>query len=215
MSRIALVALLAAAACGGGGHGDDDDSGVDAGMAGLVFRVSSPDLGQLAQDTTISQVKMHVRDVRALGDASTGTGPTYLDRTDLDLTEGDVKTITFDQAPPGRYSSLDFAVDRPQDGEYAWELRGTTVVDGNTWSIEVEDDQSTSLSLPLDLQLDAGHVATIDITLTVNPICEPIDWSQVPEDGGGSLEIHDLSPEMPGLRSRFATAFAVSGVDVQ
>lgn len=215
MSRIALVALLAAAACGGGGHGDDDDGGTaDAGMAGLVFRVSSPDLGQLDQGTTISQVKMHVRDVRALGDASTGTGPTYLDRTDVDLTEGDVKTITFNQAPPGRYSSLDFSVDRPQDGDYAWKLTGTTMVNGTPWDLEVENDQSTSISLPLDLQLEAGHTATVDIALTVNPICEPVDWSQVPQDGD-HLEVGDESPEMPGLRTRFGTAFAVSGVDVQ
>jgi len=156
---------------------------------------------------------MHVRDVRALGDAAPGDTRTSLDHTDLDLDQGKTDTIQFDKAPPGRYSSFEFVVDRPSDSDYAWRMDGSTQVNGTGWSFEIEDDHAQTISLPIDVTLDAGQTATIQVQVQVNPICEPIDWSQVPPDGD-MLELGDNDPQAAGARSRFATAFSIAGVQL-
>jgi hypothetical protein len=213
MSRQVALASLFLAACGAGNHGDDNGT-VDAGdMAGLVFQISSPDLGQIDQDTTVEHLRMHARDVRALGDAAPGDDRTLLDHTDIDLDTGAVRTIQFDKAPPGRYSSFELVVDRPSDSDYAWQMDGTTVVDGNNWNFEIEDDQAQPITLPIDVTLDAGQTATIQVHVLVNPICEPIDWSQALPDGS-TLEINDASPQAAGARMRFSTSFSIAGVQL-
>src|SRR6185436_4514443 len=106
---------------------------------GLVFRFVAPDLGQEVDDVTVSQIHVSIRDVRALGDAAPGDDRTTQDRAQIALPDEPAE-IRFDEAPPGRYSSFEFEIDRAQDGESAWDMAGSVHFNGEDWPFAIEDE---------------------------------------------------------------------------
>jgi hypothetical protein len=220
MHRVALAAVtaLTLAACGPGGVHNGDDGGADATdpqEGGLVFRFVAPDIGQTTSDLTVSQLRLSLRDVRALGDAAPGDERTTLDRRELELHDQEMPEIRFDQAPPGRYSSFEFEIDRALDGESSWSMEGVVHFDDADWSFSVEDEESRAISLPLqDVTLAAGETATITVEIDVIAICSDVDWPSLPREGS-EIQIDDDSSAIAGMRANLVTSFSIAGVDVQ
>jgi hypothetical protein len=222
MSRMALVLVpLLLAACGPGGIEADDDAGVEAdGRAdpsGLRVRWTAPDLGEQLGPCVLERLRMELHDLRVIGDAAPEA--TYLASHDLDLPDAPKTAETeFGDAPPGRYSAFEFAIDRPGDGDEAWLLLGEVTVDGDSYDLEIEDEVTSSISLPFapDLTLSAGETAVITVEIDLARVVADIDWvEQLPDDGGERISIDDDSSELPAVRQRLRLAFRVASIDVE
>ena len=223
MRRCAVIVLFAVAACGPGETitGDDDGGVIDApegGMSGLVFRFTAPDVGVHADELTIDRFRGNLRDIRALGDAAPGDARTSQDALafDFDGTEGKTASVVeFHEAPPGRYSSFEFVVDAPVDGDDAWRLEGDVLVESQTHAFNIEDDEPAAISLELaDVVLGAGETATITIEIDLFGICDAIDWESIERDGN-TYDIDDDSEAIIGIRTSFATSFSIADVVIE
>jgi hypothetical protein len=206
--RSTLLLLLILAACGPGeiqpdGGGDDD---VDGGMGGLEFRWTATGLGESIEGAVIDEVRLYLRDIRAVGDAAGDL--TYEGMRELQLDGEAVPVIAFREAPPGRYSAFEFRLAGSIGDDEAWEMRGTVTVD-ETYELEIDDDVSSSVSLPLDLDLAPGTTEVLVVDLDLAAVLEPVDWGAIEPDEGERITIDDDSPELPGLRSRLVAAFSI------
>src|SRR5688572_29187631 len=180
-----LVAALMLAACGPPGEipgtdaGDDTPDGAT-GMAGLEIRWSATGLGENG-DATIDRIRLFLRDLRATGDATSGN-EAHRPRLDLEFrSDGSgppVEPVEFRQAPPGRYSAFEFQLARPMDGELSWSVDGGCDVDDSSYDLEIEDEDPLSISLPLDLLLEPGDEAVLEVQFAADLIVEGVDWSQ-------------------------------------
>jgi hypothetical protein len=219
MRRLVLPAALLFAACGPPGEvpvGDAGPDPVDApeGMAGLEFRWSASGLGENG-DATIDRVRFFLRDLRASGDATSGDEtyqPVHMLEFRADGSGPVPMAVDFRSAPPGRYSAFEFRLARPMDGEAAWDMEGDCMVDDQTYDLEVEDDQESSVSLPLDLVLAPGETVVIDIDVAIDLVVEGIDWSQGQIDDD-TLVVDEDSPLMAGIRARLMASFTVAGIN--
>jgi hypothetical protein len=218
MRRLVLPAALFLAACGPPGEIPVGDAGPDAGdaaegMAGLEFRWSATGLGENG-DATIERVRFFLRDVRASGDATSGN-ETYRPMHALDFRadgSGDSDAIDFRTAPPGRYSAFEFRLARPMDGEAAWTMDGDCMVDDQTYDLEVEDDEESSISLPLDLVLAPGETVVIDIDVAIDLVVEGVDWGQGQIDDD-TLVVDEESPLMAEIRARLMASFSIAAIN--
>ncbi len=222
MFRVALVLVpVLAAACGPGGI--EPDTGADpvdtaSDPSGLEVRWTAPDIGARVGPVRFERLRLELRDLRVIGDAAPGA--TYLAAQAIDLDdEGLPQVTTFDDAPPGRYSAFEFSIEPYLDGERAWELRGEVEIDGEDYDFEIEDEMSSSISLPFapDLMLSAGEIGVITVEIDLPTIVEGIDWNaeRPGGDGGGSISIDDDSPQLPGLRQRLRAAIRVVSIGVE
>lgn len=218
MRCLVLPAALMMAACGPPGEipvGDAGDDTVDAieEMAGLEFRWSASGLGENG-DATLDEVQLFLRDIRAIGDATPGDD-TYQAMDELVFRAdggGEAETIEFRRAPPGRYSAFEFELARPSDGGAAWSITGTCDVMGQGYDLEIEDDTSSSISLPLDLLLAAGETRVIEIEIAIDEVVAGVDWNDgtIEDD---TLVVDEDSPLMPGMRSRLIAAFSIASIN--
>lgn len=209
MRRVLLAAVPLVVACGppegGPDAGDDVDDG--SGGAALSTRWTAPDVGDDLGDVVIDEVKLRIRDLRAVGDAAPEPYEAF---RELELKE-DPRTIDFTDAPPGRYSAIEFRLDGAVDGEAAWQMHGWVTIGGTDYELQVEDDVATSIDLPVDLEIAPGesHVVSIEVDVAV---FEGVDWSTVPIEEG-KVELDDDSPAMPTLRQRFTTGFSIAAIE--
>lgn len=217
MRRLVLPAALFFAACGPPGEIPVGDAGPDpvdgAEMAGLEFRWSASGLGDNG-DATIDELLLFLSDVRAIGDATSGD-ETYQATHDLEFRadgSDDPDAVEFRSAPPGRYSAFEFRLARRLDGEAAWVMLGDCTVDGQTYELEIEDDQESAVSLPLDFVLAPGETVVVDVEVAVDLVVAGVDWSQgVIEDD--TLVVDEDSPLMPGMRARLMASFSIVSIN--
>jgi hypothetical protein len=215
MRRLVLLPTLwVAASCGPPGldmpdAGDDGgDGGVE--MAGLEFRWSAPALDMAIGDVVIKELRLKLRDIRAVGDAS--GDETYRAAADIELKDRNQPTIVFAEAPPGRYSAFEFQLERSLDGEESWRIRGDCTLGGETYRLEVDDEEPLAVSLPLDVVLAPGQTRIVHVEVDLERIVEGIDWSlgEIEED---KLKVDDDSPLMGDLRDNLLASFSIASVE--
>jgi hypothetical protein len=214
MRRIPLAwAVMVLAACGPGDldpDGGDDDP--DGRSGGLVFRWTAPDIDRALGQVTVESLELRLRDLRVVGDAAPGDARTYLAQQELELNGSDRET-RFEDAPPGRYSSLEFAIARPTDEDSAWALYGTVVLGDETFDLEVFDPVTSPISLRVDLDLTDGRTRIVTIEVDVGAVALAIPWSTVVPDDDGDLVVEGESPLLVPAREALRAGFAV--VDVR
>lgn len=215
--NLVLAAIATVAACGPPGvdppdAGDDDPDG-DVEMGGIELRWTAPELGADLDGVRIDRIRLSLRDVRVVGDATPGD-ETYRASEEIALgdDDGEVDRIVFGNAPPGRYSAVEFALSRALDGKDAWRLDGECAIEKTEYSLGVSDDQSASVSLPLDLVLGAGETRIVRVEIDVSRIVDDIDWSMA-EIEEGELHVEGDSPLMAQLRAGLIAAFSIDGID--
>ena len=216
MRRLFLSSIFwVAAACGPPGI-EGPDAGDDGGdgsveRSGLEFRWSAPGLGAPLGDVVVDELRLRLRDIRAVGDATSGD-ETYLASAEIELTEGNEPRIVFSEAPPGRYSAFELQIARPSDGEDSWRLRGDCTLGGDTYQLDVEDEGPLAVSLPLDLPLAPGENRIVHVEVDLERIVQGIDWSQgqIEED---HLEVDDDSPLMDDLRANLLAAISIASIE--
>lgn len=214
MRRLFVLVTLWVAACGPPGidapdAGDDGGDG-DVEMAGLEFRWSAPALDMAIGDVVITELRLKLRDIRAVGDAS--GDETYRAAQEIQLSGEDQPTIVFAEAPPGRYSAFEFQLERSIDGDSSWEIRGDCTLDDTTYGLEIEDEAPLAVTLPLDLVLAPGQTRIIHVEVDLERFVQGIDWSlgQIEDD---KLVVEEDSPLMPGLRANLLASFSIARVD--
>jgi len=213
MRRVFLIAIAAfAAACGDLSPSDDDGGGPDAGDSGLDVHWHAVGVDGPVGDVTVEELRLWLSDLRVVGDAAPGDDRTYLAYAELQLDGGDEPEQHFPDAPPGRYSSLDFALRGPVDGEDAWRLLGTVLIDGTTYTLDIADSATTTFTLPLDLMLLAGQARIIHVEVDVAAVISGVDWSVMPRDGD-RVEISDDDPEFAPFRARLVSSITISGIE--
>lgn len=217
MTRTWLL-LLGLAACGTGevtpdAGGDDGDAG--AGMGGLVFRFQAPGINNEVDDVRVTRLRLRTTNLRAIGDAGSGLD-TYLEDKDIELEDGNAVTIRFDHAPPGRYSAFEFSLERPTDNDAAWEVEARADVDGENVRVKIGDEQTSTISLPLDeLDLAAGQTVQVDVAIDIadfeEAIAATIDWSDFPS-GDISIDDDDEPLIVAALRLALRAAFEIESI---
>lgn len=221
MSRVTLVLVsMLLAACGPGGI--EPDAGVQpdgvGDPSGLELRWTASGLGEPVGPVVLDRLRLELRDLRVIGDAAPEA--TYRASQQIELQLGGVteQVTRFTDAPPGRYSAFEFSIDRPGDGERAWELRGECEIDGEIYDLDIEDDEMTAISLPFvpNLTLSAGETGVITLEIDVAMIVQGVDWdSQAPDGGDETLSIDDDSPLLPGMRQRLRGGIRITGIDIE
>jgi len=222
---VAMVGLAVAltAACTPAPYGDDadggsnpgQDGGADAGPAhaGLVFQWQNlPTLpGGLGESLYLDEVRMPLRDVRAIGDAAPGDSRTYVSSLDLLWKHGEwPPVLSFPMAPPGLYSRFEFRVQSGEGEGYV--LSGEIVLPGHDHKVKfaIHDSQMLSVSVPLTgLSLEAGQVKTVLVKINIAAVLSAIDWSQVHVDDD-EIDIGEDSPEISIIRAVLATSISAT-----
>jgi hypothetical protein len=191
-------ALAVSAACSddappGADAGDDDGGGtIDAGdggggTAGLRFewRPDPVPPGEVEDDLTIDEVHLHLRDLRAVGDAAPGDARTSRAALDLDWEEGAAPpALRFDTAPPGLYSQFEFRLDGGDGEDEAYSIEGMVYLEDAWVPYEIEDGLPLSVSIPLDVDLAVGEVEVVDIRIRLDAAIEGVDWANATLDDG-------------------------------
>jgi hypothetical protein len=212
----------------GGGPGPD----APVGSAGLVLEFRGipalpAALGGVF-DPELDQVRLELEDVRAVGDAAPGDERTSRDELRLEWRGGDGEgegegeggddggndpvVVTFDQAPPGLYSSVFAEL-------VAYQLEGSVTVEGDGGGdrdFEIEDSPSTGIAISIPLggvTLEAGETRRVTIEVSCAAAVLDTPWDQVEEDDG-ELVVDGGSPEIDAVRGAMAGAFTYQGDDV-
>jgi hypothetical protein len=210
--RRILLGWMFLAACGPGDlQPDADGEDGDVPMGNLAVEWTAPALGEPIGDAVIDEVRLHLRDIRAVGDAAGDV--TYVAMREIQLDGDDEPRIEFGGAPPGRYSGLEFRLAGELGEDEAWEMQGEADVDGGPLELEIEDDVMSPVNLPLeDFDLAPGENRVIVVELDLVAVLEPVDFSTV-EVEDDRIIIDDESPLLPGIRSRLVAAFSIASID--
>lgn len=218
MLRPLLFSVALIAACGGPGEvrpdAGDETGDAAGGPSGLVFKFVAPELDEPQGEVTITRIEAALVDLRATGDTALGD-ETYQPQADLQLEDPDDELrISFDEAPPGVYSAFELGLERASDDELAWSLEGTVDLDGDQYGLEVEDEETTRLSLPLGaLDLGAGQTVEVTIVIGLALLVETIDWADAPIEQGETVVVDDESPALlDALRLGLASSVYVESI---
>ncbi len=236
---VALVLMASGSgACGGGSDGPPDvvdagsDDGSDQDASGGTFDSGVPTAGlRLTFDSDpalpgplgadphgayVEELRVELRDLRAVGDSETGENTT---RTALSLRWGggggdDLRrggqaeiAVQFPTAPPGYYSLIKADI-------MSYRARGTVEV-GDGADFEIDDTPPTpvSISIPVeDFLLEAGTSRTLAIRCSLHQAVGDVPWDEI-DAGGDDLEIESGDPEIAAVRDAMEGAFSAAAVD--
>jgi len=165
----------------GGGAAD----GPPVGSAGLTFRFSAnPALPQVATNVSVDEIRIWLREIRALGDSAPGDSRTSLAEGDLDLrTDRAPAPFAFPLAPPGIYSAFDVVLGQVGGGgdDKGYEIRGHVTIGGQAFELDVVDTEASEA-----IKVDLGGLRVEDattVTIRINlDFLGDIDWASAPRD---------------------------------
>jgi hypothetical protein len=207
--------------------GDGDGPDASEGAGGLLLRFHATQAPGAAlggeYDCTLGDIAIGLADLRVLGDAAPsddtrkdafdlawGTGDTgdddgAGDGADGDLRSGDgdgeIRTVQFDHAPPGLYSSVRAAIT-----DYA--ITGTATTEGVHPFVIADEQAGLGFTLSFDeVMLEAGETLVIDIDVALEDVVRVIDWSEVPAGEGGTLRVDDESSQIDDVEDELEDAF--------
>lgn len=215
---IVLLALLLAGCPSNppGGQDAGPDGGIepDGGSSGLIFEfVDDPALPVNEEDVTVTDMELSLKDVRAIGDSSPGTGPTYLDMHVLSWEGGaDASRIVFAEAPTGIYSLFATQLVPTVLASHSYRIRGTVLLDGEVVEFEIRDEVPLDLDLELGtLELEPGEDVTVRVRCDLAEIALSLDWAAQPRDGD-RIRIEDDSPLIDEIRAQVEDSFEIAEV---
>jgi hypothetical protein len=220
-ATLPLLALLLAS-CSGPAEGGADAGGGDAqigvdgaggdgggGGGGLTFVFVVPGMPDVTPIVSVDELRLGLRDVRAIGDAAPGDARTSIADWGFDLkTDQPSAALGFPAAPPGIYSSFEARL----GGSQRFEVRGTVrLASGSRVGFRIENDNlAGQISVSLEgLMLEAApRTATIRVSLA---FLGNVDWNALAHDGD-EIEIGSESPAMAGIVSALPGAFSLGPV---
>lgn len=189
------------------------DASTDAGTAqsGLIIQWKDPFTlpGAAGELFYLDEVKMPLRDVRAVGDAAPGDSRTYVSTCNLHWEHGQAPPwLSFPSAPPGLYSRFEFRIQSAEGTGY--ELTGELVLPGHDHRVKfsIEDSQTLPVSIPLNVSLEPGQVRTLVVKIDIIKVLASIDWSHV-EIEDDTIKIDEESPEISVIRAALEGAISV------
>lgn len=217
--RLLVAATLLLAACPGGDPGiDDPDARVDGGGGGdggpgaLSFELAtSPAVPGTVGAVDITELRVWLRDIRAIGDSATGDSRTFKAELELDWRDGrGATTLSFPSAPPGVYARLDARLGQIGGDEKAWELRGRVHRSDGTFGLEIEAEAITAVSVPLDgLTLGTTpRVAVVELSLD---FLAAVDWQSLPVDGD-KIQLDADDVRVAAMTAALAQSFELAAV---
>lgn len=211
----ALTAFLAACPADdtfpGVDGGSDGGDGGDAQVAhGLLVRWGADPTppGAVSNELSLDAATLHLRNVRAIGDAGVGDPRTLAPRVDLAWSTGvQPADLAFPDAPTGLYSRMSLELDRG-DGTYAYELTGTVDLGGDRVPYVVRDTEPLAVSFPYAITVPPGAGALVPVEIKLEDAIEDLDFGSAPiVDGRRTIEPGD--PQLARVRSELAAAFDV------
>jgi hypothetical protein len=214
-TRFLLVAAtLLFAACSAPGEDEPDGGGRDGdgGGAALSFELTTaPAVPGTVGAVEIDELRVWLRDVRAIGDSAPGDERTSIAELELEWRAGRAPApVVFSAAPPGVYARLDARLGRTGGGGNAWELRGRVRRSDGVFELEIEDEQLAAISVSLDaLTLGAtSRVVTIELALG---FLSSVDWQSLPVDGD-RIRLEPGAPQLAPISAALAAGFRLAAV---
>ena len=209
MSRTLVLVGVLCAGCPAGGDDHDVDGGVDSTGLTIGWATTPVVPGQIAADRTVQDLRITYSSVQLVGDAAPADERTSTGTVELDWDErGAPAPLTFPEAPPGVYSTLALGA---SGGSERVRIEGQIDLGAGGWrTFEIEDEAQNAASLPLEVYVRAGEHTTLPVELDVAAVLAPIDFSRLPTDGDGTLELHAGDPQMPAVRTALRTAVHVA-----
>lgn len=217
------VFLLVVGACIAGCSGSDqpatpdgsigEDSGpiVDGPQPGAARLIVAWATGPAVPgDTTgghhYDDVKFRMENFKATVDIDPTDPNTTQPEYKLHWDDNDTPTsITFDNAPPGRVTSIVLQLDEG-DGEEAFELKGTTSDDD---SFLIEDNSSLSISMTCNVMLEANATKTVTIDIDLATAIDAVDFDGLDSGGGADKHLDGDEAAMATFRTALQSAFTV------
>ncbi len=203
----------------GGASAVDGGVGLDASpnIQGLrvLWACEPMPVAQLDDGLWLSDVYLHLRDVRVIGDSAPGDPRTSVDELELRWRDGEEPDpLFFPEAPLGLYSRFEFKVEGDGGGVGdggAIRLRGEVQLEGDNepTSFEIQDAAAFSGSLAVDIELQVGQGGTLVVTFDAAAVLAVVDWESVPRNDDGDLELDEDSPQIGAVRAALADGFFV------
>jgi len=164
--------------------------------------------GTTAGGNQLEDVRFRMENLKAVVDVDPNAPNTTKDEYSLHWDSDDMpESITFDNAPAGRYTSIVLQLDDGND-EKAIDIRGEDD-DGDTFKID--ESASLSISISCNTMLEPGSEKTLVIDIDLAAALDPIPFDTLPADDGVDhhLEDDDNPVEMEEFRTRLQQAFTV------
>lgn len=213
MKWAALAVLLAACPAGDDDPTPDGGDGGDLPDHGLVVSWTTrpePIPGEVESGLTLDAATLHLRNVRAIGDAGVGDPRTLAPLVDLVWASGVMPPeLAFPDAPTGLYARMSFELDRG-GGTYAYELQGTIEIAGTPEPYIVRDRDTLAVSFDYEapITLPPGAGARIPVRLELRDVLRDLDFESAPVIGGRRV-IETGDPQLATVRTELAAAFGV------
>jgi hypothetical protein len=175
--------------------GDPDAAGsADAGPSGnglsLAFSTTPAVPGPLLLGATLDSVDFYVKDLRITGDAAPGDDRTHAAMVALSWgQELAPPPASFPTAPPGHYSKIAFKLEN--DTGPAFKIRGTAYFNGTPHPYLIQDENSVSVSVPMNVTLDVGGSASDTLRVNLYGVLVLVDWTQAELDSNGNITLDD------------------------
>jgi hypothetical protein len=208
---IAIVGLCLAGCPGTDPAAPDGSPQGDSGLM-LIWKSTPSIPGMVTGDVTIDRVVLRLRSLRAIGDAA-GEGKTTRNQVELRWSKDEAPAkLVFDQAPAGKYSSIDVSVggDGDDDDGESYEIAGTARAgNGGIAPYQIQDDAEISISvkLPGSTELAAGGTLAITLVLSSKELVGGIDFSKIPlDDGVLKIDEDHAASTLPAIRAGLAKA---------
>lgn len=158
-----------------------------------------------APAATVSSFELDLSSLRVMGDA----GDSRTSAADLDLAWSAgvaAAPTTFADAPAGRYARVDLGTGGDDE---RYQLRGTVVLGAETLAYRIDDEAPLSVSVPVDVMVDAGRLTELTITIDLAAVLDAVPFETLERDGD-TLQLEAGDPEMAAVRAAMAAAFRVA-----
>jgi len=215
--RWGIVLLVGLAGCPG--PAPSDDAPVDmAPPQSATLHVTwnpRPDVlpGDVNSSISVDRVTFGIDSLRVVGDAGPGDPRTSIDHLKLEWDSSDKPdAITFDNAPPGLYSRMEWLLDtrnllREDDPIYVFEIVGDVDISGSDEKFRLRETAQLPISFDIQADLLPPNDATIDVRVDVERIVTAVDFESLPKVDGERLLDHG-DPQMPAIRAKVVEAFS-------
>jgi hypothetical protein len=182
-------------------------------MGGLTLRfiaTESPLPLAVADDRSLTEVRLEAASVRAIGDAAPGGAETT--RTDYEMVwhESDAPSaIAFDSAPVGLYSSVEVRLEGEGGDDDGFVIEGQALREATFQPYRIVGNEPLTITVPTSTRLEAGVMATIRIDVDLASMIGGINFADWPFVDG-AIQV-DGDNEAIHVAIREAFVFHVSG----